>query len=119
MMLRSKADWPVTFMPYLQYSIDMIQDYHQKQLLQEPSVTTLTTMMSSSYLNKVVISLDCIQIGNVVRESSDRIIIDSSNGNQFAIPSCKVISIDNTINNNLILDIVFQEVGRYRMVEAI
>ena len=97
----------------------MIQEYHHKQQLQEPSIMTLTTTtIRSSYLNKFVISLDCIQIGNVVGENNDKMIImDSNDGNKFTIPSCKVISVGNTDSNNLIVDIEYQEVKRYRIDE--
>ena len=79
---------------------------------------TTSTMGSSSYLNKAVISLDYIQIGNVVDEENDMLlIIDSNYGNKFSIPSCKVISVDKTDANSLIVDLEYQEVGRYRIVE--
>jgi hypothetical protein len=78
---------------------------------------TLTTIRSS-YLDKVVISLDYIQIGNVVGEENDKMtIMDSNDGNKFTIPSCKVISVDKTDTNNIIIDIEYQEVKRYRIVE--
>lgn len=96
----------------------MIQEYHNKQQLQELSIMTSTPMMPLSYPNKVVISLDSIQIGNVVGEENYKMmIIDSSNGNRFTIPSCKVISVDNIDTNNIIIDIEYQEVKRYRIVE--
>jgi hypothetical protein len=44
--------------------------------------------------------------------------MDSNNGNRFTIPSCKVISVDKTDTNNIIIvDIEYQEVKRYRIVE--
>jgi hypothetical protein len=98
----------------------MIEEYHHKQQLQEPSIMTPTTTMPSSYLNKVIISLDYIQIGNVVGEENDKmmiIITDSNDGNKFTIPTCKVISVDNTDTNNIIVDIEYKEVKRYRIVE--
>jgi hypothetical protein len=96
----------------------MVQEYYHKQQLQEPSMMTLTTTIASSYLNKVVISLDCIQIGNVMEEENDKMIImDSNNGNRFTIPSCKVISVNKADTNNIIVDIEYQEVKRYRIVE--
>lgn len=96
----------------------MIQEYHHKQQLQEPSIMTLTTTIGSSYLNKIVISLDCIQIGNVMEEENDKMIImDSNNGNRFTIPICKAISVDKTNTNNIIVDIEYHEVKRYRIVE--
>src|ERR671910_801131 len=98
----------------------MIEEYHHKQQLQEPSIMTPTTTMPSSYLNKVIISLDYIQIGNVVGEENDKmmiIITDSNDGNKFTIPTCKVISVDNTDTNNIIVDIEYKEVKRYKIVE--
>jgi hypothetical protein len=75
-------------------------------------------MSSSSYLNKSVISLDDIQIGNVVDEENDMLfIIDSNYRNKFSIPNCKVISVDKTDANSLIVDLEYQEAGRYRIVE--
>ena len=95
----------------------MTQKYYHKQRLQEPMITT-STMFPSSYLNKAVISLDYIQIGNVVDEENNKLlIIDSNFGNKFSIPSCKVISVDKTNSNSLIVDIEYQEAGRYRIVE--
>jgi hypothetical protein len=118
MMLRSIAGWPVTLMPYPQYvQLDMIQEYHHKQQLQEPSIMTSITL-GSSYLNKVVMSLDSIQIGNIVEEKNDMMMItDSNDGNKFTIPSYKVISVDNTDTNNIVVDIEYKDVKRYRIVE--
>ena len=79
---------------------------------------TTSTMGSSLYLNKAVISLDYIQIGNVVDEENNKLlIIDSNYGNKFSIPSCKVISTDKTDADSLIADLEYQEAGRYRIVE--
>jgi hypothetical protein len=94
--------------------LEMIQEYHAKQA---PTIIASKTS-PSSYLNKAVISLDYIQMGNVVREENDKtMIINDNGGNKFSIPSCKVISVDNTETNNLIVDIDYQEAGRYRIVE--
>ena len=55
--------------------------------MQEPTMMTSMTMLSS-YLNKAIISLDYMQIGNVVDEENDKLlIIDSNYGNKFSIPS--------------------------------
>ena len=95
----------------------MTQKYYHKQWLQEPMITT-STMFPSSYLNNAVLSLDYIQIGNLVDEENDKLlIIDSNYGNKFSIPSCKVISVDKTNSNSLIVDIEYHEAGRYRIVE--
>ena len=37
--------------------------------------------------------------------------------NKFSIPNCKVISVDKTDANSLIVDLEYQEAGRYRLVE--
>jgi hypothetical protein len=75
---------------------------------------TTSTMGSSLYLNKAVISLDYIQIGNVVDEENyTLLIIDSNYTNKFSIPSYKVISVDKTDANSLIVDLEYQEAGRY------
>jgi hypothetical protein len=59
-------------------------------------------------------SLDHIQIGNVIGEEGHNMVItDSDNGNRFTIPVCKVISIDNINPHNLIVDLEYQEAGRY------
>ena len=95
----------------------MTQEYYHKQQRQEPIITT-SMIFPLPYLNKAVISLDYIQIGNVVDEENDKLlIIDSNYGNKFSIPSCKVISVDKTDANSLIVDLEYQEVGRYRIVE--
>ena len=95
----------------------MTQEYYHKQQLQEPIITT-STIFPLSYLNKAVRSLDYIQIGNVVDEENDKLlIIDSNYRNKFSIPSCKVISVDKTDANSLIVDLEYQEAGRYRIVE--
>jgi hypothetical protein len=79
-------------------------------------MTSRTT--SSSCLDKVVIFLDYIQIGNIVGEENDKVIITNGNdGNKFTIPDCKVISVDKIGTKNPIVDIVYQEAGRYKIVE--
>jgi hypothetical protein len=85
--------------------------------MQEPMIVSSMTM-PSSYLNKAIISLDYMQIGNVVDEENDKLLItDSKYGYKFTIPSYKVIPIDKTNSNTLIVDIEYQEAGRYRIVE--
>jgi hypothetical protein len=75
-------------------------------------------MSSSLYLNKADISLDYIPIRNILYEENDKLLlIDSNYGNKFSIPSCKVISVDKTDANSLIVDLEYQEAGRYRIVE--
>jgi hypothetical protein len=95
----------------------MTQEYYHKRQKQEPTMMTSMTM-PSTYLNKAIISLDYMQIGNVVDEENDKLlIIDSNYGNKFSISSCKVISADKTDANSLIVDLEYQEAGRYRINE--
>ena len=100
---------------------EMTQEYYHKQRLRKQRVQPIImtpTMFPSSYLNKAVISLDYIQIGNVVDEENDKLlIIDSNYRNKFSIPKSKVISVDKTDANSLIVDLEYQEAGRYRIVE--
>lgn len=85
----------------------MTQKYHHGQQLQAP-------MAVNSYLHKTIMSLDNMQIGNVIGEEGHNMVItDSDNGNRFTIPVCKVISIDDINPNNLIVDLEYQEAGRY------
>jgi hypothetical protein len=44
-------------------------------------------------------------------------IANGNDGNKFTIPDCKVISVDKTGTKNLIVDIVYQETGGYKIVE--
>jgi hypothetical protein len=45
------------------------------------------------------------------------IITNNKTGNEFMIPTCKVISVDNSKSNNLILDIEQHESANYRIIE--
>jgi hypothetical protein len=44
-------------------------------------------------------------------------IANGNDGNKFTIPDCKVISVDKIGTKNLIVDIVYQETGGYKIVE--
>ena len=95
----------------------MTPEYYYKRQIQKPSITTSMTI-PPSYLNKDIISLDYRKIANIVDEENDKLLItDSKCGNKFTIPSCKVISIDKTNSNSLIVDIEYQEARRYRIVD--
>ena len=92
--------------------------YYHKQLLEEPTTTTMPAAISTSYQNKAVISLDNMPIGYVTKEENNNMIItDNTNGNKFLIPSCKVISVDKRNTNSLIVDIGYDEAVKYRIVE--
>ena len=64
----------------------MIQEYHQRQQPQKPILIIL-------YLNKTIMSLDYIQIGNVIGEESHQmmiIITDTRNGVNLLYLSAKL-----------------------------
>jgi hypothetical protein len=96
----------------------MIQGYLQKQS-HEPTIKTTATPISTSYLNKAVVSLDDIPIGHVIKEENNKmmIITDDNNGNKFIIPSCKVFSVDKRNTNTLTVDIEYHEAAKYKIVE--
>jgi hypothetical protein len=79
----------------------------------------LTSISSSNYLNKSVISLDGLLLGHVTKEENNKmmIITDDNNGNKFIIPSCKIFSVDKRNTNTLIVDIEYHEAVKYRIVE--
>jgi hypothetical protein len=80
--------------------------------------TTTAATISMSYQKKAVISLDNMLIGHLIGEENSKMIInDDTNGNKFLIPSCKVISIDKRNTNSIIVDIEYNEVVKYRIVE--
>jgi hypothetical protein len=80
--------------------------------------TTTAATISMSYQKRLVISLDNMLIGHLIGEESSKMIInDDTNGNKFLIPSCKVISIDKRNTNSIIVDIEYNEVVKYRIVE--
>ena len=84
----------------------MIQGYLQKQLV-DPTGIKKSTSISSSYVNKSVISLDGLPLGRVIKEENNKMIIstDDNNVNKLVIPSCKVFSADKKNDNVLIVDI--------------
>jgi hypothetical protein len=83
------------------------------------ATTLATTTPLSSYLYKAVLSLDNKPIGYVtgVENNSMMIITDNRTGNEFNIPTCKVIPVDNLRSNSLILDIEQYESANYGIIE--
>ena len=72
---------------------------------------------SSISLPKIEIDSICLLLQKVVEENDKMMITNGNDGNKFTIPNCKVISVDKTGTKNLIVDIVYQEAGRYKIVE--
>ncbi|HEY7572282.1 MAG TPA: hypothetical protein VH796_13025 [Nitrososphaeraceae archaeon] len=78
-----------------------------------------TSISSSNYVNKSVISLDGLLLGHVTKEENNKMIIstDYDNGNKLIIPRCKVFSEDRKSDNTIIVDIEYHEVSKYRISE--
>jgi hypothetical protein len=72
---------------------------------------------SSISLPKIGIDSICFLLQKVVEENDKMMITKGNDGNKFTIPYCKLISVDKTGTKNLIVDIVYQEAGRYKIVE--
>lgn len=94
-------------------SLPIVSDV-QSQVKIKAMAIIATTL--SSHLNRAVISLDGILVGNVTEEESNNMFVTASNtGHKFIIPSCKVFSVDKTNANNVIIDLAYREVVKYRI----
>jgi hypothetical protein len=91
----------------------------QSRMPMNTSTALVTTMPSSSYIYRAVLSLDKKPIGYVTGLENDNLMIitDNNTGNGFNIPTCKVISIDTLNSNSLILDIEQHELSNYSIIE--
>jgi hypothetical protein len=93
----------------------MIQKYHQSQQLHESSIT-VPEARSILCLNKVIITLDDIPLGYLTAEENNTMTVTNyKDGNKFAIPSCKVITVIKGDFNKLFVDLEHHEVEKYRM----
>jgi hypothetical protein len=93
----------------------MIQKYHQTQQLHESSIS-VPEAASILCLNKIVITLDDIPLGYLTEEENKTMIVtDYKDGNKFAIPSCKVITVIKGNFDKLFIDLEHLEVEKYRM----
>jgi hypothetical protein len=93
----------------------MIRKYRQTQQLHESSITIPETE-SVLCLNKVVITLDDIPLGYLTAEENNTMTVTNyKDGNKFAIPSCKVITVIKGDFDKLFVDLEHYEVEKYRM----
>jgi len=93
----------------------MIQKYHQTQQLHESSIT-VPEAANILCLNQIVITLDDIVLGYLTEEENETMIVtDYRDGNKFAIPSCKIISVIKGNFDKLFVDLEHLEVEKYRM----
>jgi hypothetical protein len=93
----------------------MIQKYHQSQQLHEYSIT-VPEARSILCLNKIIITLDDIPLGYLTAEENNTMTVTNyKDGNKFAIPSCKVITVIKGDFNKLFVDLEHYEAEKYRM----
>jgi hypothetical protein len=91
----------------------------QSRMPMNTATALATTMPPSSYIYRAVLSLDNKPIGYVTGLENDSLMIitDNNTGNEFIIPTCKVISVDTLNSNSLILDIEQHESTNYSIIE--
>ena len=68
-------------------------------------------MVSGKYFNKGVKTLDDPDVGFVVRETPDKIVIFGEGNNRFDIPKSEIYQ----VGMNVILKIDFPEIFKYRV----
>lgn len=85
-----------------------------QQLVQE-HVSQPTT--SISHPNKSILSLDGSLIGFVKIEANGKIIIVNSNGDQFIIPICRIISDNKNPVDDFVVDIEYHEKLQYKIID--
>lgn len=85
-----------------------------QQLVQE-HVSQPTT--SISHPNKSILSLDGSLIGFVKIEANGKITIVNSNGDQFIIPICRIISDNKNPVDDFVVDIEYHEKLQYKIID--
>jgi len=89
----------------------------QIKIVKSTAIATTGTA-SSSHKNRAVISLDGILVGNVSEEENNNMIVAADNTrDKFIIPNCKIFLVDKGDTNNIVVDIVYHELVKYRVVE--
>jgi hypothetical protein len=73
--------------------------------------------ISVSHPNKSILSLDGFLIGFVKVEANGKIRIVNSNGDQFIVPTCRIISDDKNLVDDFVVDIVYREILQYKIID--
>ena len=68
-------------------------------------------MTSGRYFNKGVMALDVPDIGHVVRETDDKIVIFGEYNYRFDVPKSKI----KQVGRNVILDMKYPELFKYQV----
>ena len=90
----------------------LLPDHHQ--LVQERFLRSPTSIFHQS---TSIFSLDGFLIGHVLTELNGKITIVNSNGDQFILPDCRIISTDRSILNGFVVDIEYREISIYRTID--
>ncbi|MFY9964225.1 MAG: hypothetical protein WBL44_16945 [Nitrososphaeraceae archaeon] len=73
--------------------------------------------ISISHPNKSILSLDGYLIGFVKVEANGKIIIVNSNGDQFIVPTCRIVSDDKNLVDDFVVDIEYREILQYMIID--
>src|SRR5215831_13433331 len=99
-------------------SPSFISEVHSQMKVIKSMAIATTATTSSFRINRAVISLDGILVGNVSEEENNNMIVTADNTrDKFIIPNCKVFLVDKGDTNNIVVDIVYHELVKYRVVE--
>ena len=85
-----------------------------QQLVQECLPRSPTSIF---YQDRTILSLDGFLIGYVKADMNGNIIIVNSNGDQFLIPCCRIISPAKRIINGFVVDVEYHELSEYRTID--
>jgi hypothetical protein len=85
------------------------------QELVQAHVSQPTTSISHS--NKSILSLDGFLIGFVKVEANGNITIVNSNGDQFIVPTCRIISDNKNPVDDFVVDIEYREILQYKIID--
>ena len=85
-----------------------------QQLVQERLPRSPTSI---SHQDRTILSLDGFLIGYVKAEMNGKITIVNSNGDQFILPGCRIISPAKRIINGFVVDIEYHELSEYRIID--
>lgn len=73
--------------------------------------------ISISHPNKSILSLDGFLIGFVKVEANGKFIIVNSNGDQFIVPTCRIISDNKNLVDDFVVDIEYREILQYKIID--
>ncbi len=82
-----------------------------QQLAQEHSPRS---PKSISHRSKPVLPLDGFLIGHIMTDLNGKIAIVNSDGDQFILPDCRIISADKSLKYGFVVDIEYHQLSKYQ-----